>query len=360
MTVTGFPHFTIMAQVQDELTLKELILAIRDYTRYFLRKWYWFVVGAAVVGGLFFYKSYTAPVTYTAPLTFLLNDNKDRSLSGGALLGNLGLGPTDPGGGVAAKLLELGKSRRVLQRVLFDSTTVAGETKMIADHLINVLNYHEAWEENEALAGFYYNGRIPAADDRTGNQVLKTLVRQLTMKEGGIMTVDLDLNTSVFTITANTASPELSIALVEKLYAQLTEYFITASVSDKQASVAQLTQRADSVRSALIGVEARLARFQDRSARIPLAQESVRGQTLQREAIILNSMYVEIIKNREAAAFLLANEKPGFELVDGPLEPLGARRENWKAKLIIGLTIGGLLAGGILFLNKLIRDTMRG
>jgi uncharacterized protein involved in exopolysaccharide biosynthesis len=110
--------------VQDELTLKELILVIQEYFVYFLRKWYWVVLGALVVGGIFFYNAYTAPVNYDAPLTFMMNDDKGGGIGAGAILGSLGLGGGEGGGGKASKLLQLGKSRKVLGKVLFDSAMV--------------------------------------------------------------------------------------------------------------------------------------------------------------------------------------------------------------------------------------------
>jgi uncharacterized protein involved in exopolysaccharide biosynthesis len=107
--------------VQDELTVKELVLAIREYIVYFLRKWYWIVLGALVPGTLFFLNAYLAPVNYSAPLTFMLNDDKASSVGAGAILGG-----GEGGGSKVGKLLELGKSRKVLGKVLFDLALIVG------------------------------------------------------------------------------------------------------------------------------------------------------------------------------------------------------------------------------------------
>ncbi len=110
--------------MQDELTIKEFVLTLQEYLKHFLRKWYWFLLGAVIAGGVFFLNAYMAPVTFTAPLTFLMKNDKEKSFGAGALLGSLGLGSPDPGKGNASKLLELGKSRRVLGLILFDSAAV--------------------------------------------------------------------------------------------------------------------------------------------------------------------------------------------------------------------------------------------
>lgn len=346
-------------QMSEELTLKELILALAEYLRYFLRKWYWFLLGAVLIGGLFFYAAYTKSVYYSAPLTFLLNNDKEQSIGAGALLGSLGLSNSDKGGGKVAKLLELSKSRQVVGRVLFDSATVEGESRLIANHLINFYGYHEQWRENERLANFWFDVGQPRKEDHIGNQVFKSLYRRVIQEDEGVLSVSVDEVSGMLTLVAMTPKPELSIAIAEKAYAELTGYFVNASVSSKEESLRLLTLRADSVETALATMESRLARFQDRIAGIPLQQERIKGQQLQREVAILSTMYGEIIKNRETAAFLLENEKPGFELVDGPLQPLSANRVDWKRKVLIGITLGLLLTGILLFFSKLIFDAMR-
>lgn len=345
--------------LQDELTLKELILAIQDYARYFLRKWYWFVLGAVVLGGVFFWNAYTTPVTYSAPLTFLLNNDKEKSVGAGAILGGLGLGTSETGGGTAAKLLELSKSRQVLGRVLFDSASVDGKTQFVADHLIDVYNYHTVWKDSKQLANFSFRGIPPQVEDRVANRVFKSLHNRMVKEEDGILTVMLDEMTGLFKIQAVTPNPELSIAITEKVYDELTSYFINASVSDKENSLSLLSFRADSVKSALAVAEGRFARFQDRAGRIPLQEQSIKGQQLQREVLILGTMYSEIVKNRETAAFLLANEKPGFELVDGPLEPLSVSGGSVGRGVVLGGALGMVLTVIILFFIKLVNDAMR-
>lgn len=342
----------------DELTLKELILAVQDYGKYFLRKWYWFVLGAVVLGGLLFYRAYTVPVKYSAPLTFLLNKESDKG-GAGSILGNLGLGGAGTqGDSHAMKLLELSKSRRVLGAVLFDSTTIDGQHRLIADHLIDAYEYQDSWVET-SLEGFYFNAGQPAADDRQGNQVFKILHGLMIREEEGILTLVLDLESGLFTAKATTPDPELSIAIIERLYAELADYFTQSTVADKQATLQRLTTRADSVKTELARAERELARSQDRLAQVPLRQSSVRQNQLEREVYILSTMYGEIIKNRETSAFILSSEKPAFTLVDAPLEPLRANREPRISAGVMGVALGGVLVGLVLFFVKLVGDAVR-
>lgn len=344
--------------MQDELTLKELILAVQDYFYFFLKKWYWFVLVALLVGAAFFYVAYSTPGVYTAPLTFMLNDEKEASVGAGAILGSLGLGGGDGGGGKVNKLLELGKSRKVLSRVLFDSVEINGTVKLLADHIIDIYDYHELWKDSESLNGFYFGDGIPATDDVNGNNAYKQLYRKMISEEEGLVTLVVDEFSGLFDLRANTLNPELSIALASNTYAELSEYFVNTSVSGKYKTLNQLEARADSVKMKLAEAEASLARFQDRTSGVLLRQNIVKGQELNRQVIILSTMYGEIVKNKETAAFLLANEKPAFNLIDAPLEPLNQTPESWTTALIIGGLLGAVLTGIILFFIKLVRDAM--
>lgn len=317
------------------------------------------MLGAIVVGGLFFWNAFTTPVTYTAPLTFMLNEEDNTSIGAGAILGSLGLGGAADGGNNTIKLLELGKSRQVLGRVLFDSALVDGKNQVVADHLIEVYGYHSDWSENEAMRGFLFRGKYPAHDDRVGNRVLKSLHNKLVNPDNGLLSITVDELSGIFTIKVSTLSEDLSLIITEGLYHELADYFITSSIADKEQTLNRLNQRADSVAIALQAAEASLARFQDRSALVPLRQSSVRGQQLSREVLILSTMYAEIVKNRETAAFLLANEKPAFNLVDGPLMPLQPVRESWMKGLIIGGLLGGVFVGILLFFRKVLTDVMQ-
>jgi hypothetical protein len=342
--------------VQDELTLKEFILVIQEYFVYFLQKWYWVVLGALVVGGIFFYNAYTTPVNYDASLTFMMNNDKGGGIGAGAILGSLGLGGGE--GGKASKLLQLGKSRKVLGKVLFDSAMINGKTQLVADHIIDIYDYDQDWEENAQLKGFRFGEGMPLKSNVVGNEVFKILYRKMIDEDEGLISLSIDESSGLSDLRANSLDPELSVVLVNQIFKELSEYFVATSISGKQETLAQLSERADSVKIELGIVEARLARFEDRSSQIFLRQNTVKGRELNRQVFILSAMYGEIMKNKETAAFLLANEKPAFNLIDAPLLPLRAIKESLVRALIIGGLLGGVLTTMVLFFVKLIREAV--
>ena len=112
-------------QASDEITLKELILLIKEYWGVLWGK-KWYIIIAGLIGGLIFgIIEYRKPVTYTAELTFMVNEDSGGSSGGAAaILGQFGFG-----GGAGSeynldKIIQLSKSRRIAENVLFDSINI--------------------------------------------------------------------------------------------------------------------------------------------------------------------------------------------------------------------------------------------
>lgn len=338
----------------DEVTLRELILAVQRYSRYFFAKWYWVLLGAALGGGLFLYLAYSAKTNYSAPITFVLNNEKDVKVGTGSILGSLGLGGESVNNG--AKLVEMARSRQLLENVLFDSVIVEGNKELIANHLIEQYSFHEHWKDSEHLNNYLFKKGLPDKKDKIGNSAYKQLYNLLAGIDG-LCTSEVDEFTGIFTINTTSIKPELSIAITEGLYRELTKYYVRSTISGREHTYNNLKIRADSVKNELSIAEGRLARFQDQTRRV-LNLNTVKEQELSREVLILNTMYVEIVKNKETTAFLLANDKPAFSVIDSPLEPLRVSGVSVIRNLILGVLLGGFVVLIGLFFQKLYSEIM--
>ncbi|MEL6276275.1 MAG: Wzz/FepE/Etk N-terminal domain-containing protein, partial [Bacteroidota bacterium] len=120
----------------DEITLKELILKIQEYFWYLWGKKWWIIAAGLIGGAIGFYRAWTTPLTYTAELTFMVNEDDGANAGGvGAILGQFGLG----GGATSEynldKILALSRSRRIIREVLFDSVEINSEADLIANHI---------------------------------------------------------------------------------------------------------------------------------------------------------------------------------------------------------------------------------
>jgi len=343
--------------LRDELTLKELILATKDYVLYFLRKWFLFLIGILTLAFAFALNAYLTPLTYNAPLTFILSDGKDSGLGLGGVLGEIGLGGGKEGSD-AAKILELVRTREILKPVLFDSLTIDDKSQFVADHLIEIYDLHEKWANDTIMRNFRFAGQIPDENDVYGNSALKQLLLLVAgpPKDMALLSAEINEESGIFSFNIESLNPELSAFMVANIYGRMAEFYVDVVTASKRKTFSQLTGKADSVLNALRLAEANLALEEDRNVGVYLKANGLKLKRLSREVLVLSSLYSEVIKNRETASFLLSNENPSFKVIDRPLFPLSISGSSIIKKGIIGGALGFLLVAVVLFLRKLIKN----
>jgi uncharacterized protein involved in exopolysaccharide biosynthesis len=345
--------------LSEELTLKDLIVSVREYGSYFISKWYVFLIVAVVAGGGAAYLESRKKVLFLAPLTFTVEGKGSSGIGNGSILGQLGLGNAQEESS-AMKVLELSRSRLVLAGPLFDSLIVDGVEDVLANHLIHYYQYHEKWEEDLELTNFRFNGKKPEKDDIVGNKVLKQLHRLIAGPplEKALFSLNVNENTGIFLLESSTLSPDISVFLANSIYSNLEDVYVNSSIRRHKETFNLLSERADSVEALLNVSENKLAREQDRSSRVSLRSNGLQQQKLRREVLILSTMFAEVLKNKEAASFLLANEKPTFVKIDKPLEPLQISAPSVTRSALVGGILGLLLTSVVLFFWKVIKAAL--
>ena len=152
----------------DEISLKELILKIKEWYIFLLSKWK-LIVLMGVIGGLIgFTYAYFQKPTYKATLTFAMEEEKS---GGGGLGGALGLASQfgidlgSSGGGAfsGANLIELMKSRKLVEKTLLSPITVNGKTQSIVDYYLEFNEVKKGWDEKPLLK----NLQFPIDADRS-------------------------------------------------------------------------------------------------------------------------------------------------------------------------------------------------
>ncbi len=183
----------IMTPDNDEISLKDLIQKISEWYRFLLTKWK-LIVLVGIIGGLIgFTYAYFQKPTYKAVLTFALEDEKS---GGGGLSGALGLASqfgidlgTSGGGAFAgANLMELMKSRKLIEKTLLSPVVVNGKTISMVEHYINVNELRKGWEEKPDLKNIQF---LPDADRTKFSLQQDSLLREFTKN---ILKENLDIS----------------------------------------------------------------------------------------------------------------------------------------------------------------------
>lgn len=120
------------SQETDEISLRDLVIKIKEWYQYLAGKWLAFCCVGLIGGAIgFAYAALQKPV-YTATLTFALEEEKSggNGLTGAMGLANsLGIDIGGAGGASSgANLMELMKSRTLIEKALLQPITVAGKT----------------------------------------------------------------------------------------------------------------------------------------------------------------------------------------------------------------------------------------
>ena len=344
-------------QHREEISLQEIVDLIREYVIYLWSK-KWYILAASILGGaIFFTREYKKPTTYTAELTFMINEENGSSMGGAAaLLGQFGLGNRSGGALNLKKVIELSKSRKIAQNVLFDSLSIGETYDFTANHLIELYDYHDKWSDSESLRGFLFSKSKLEDFSKLEKSVAKSLLKRLigTSESSGIIDLNFEESTGILSLKVVSKSSDLSIALSESMFKHLSNFYVKQSTEKQQFTLELLEVKADSVGRALYKAEYALAKLRDNSQGFRLRTTQLEEQQLNREIQILTLTYGEILKNKATTEFILESVRPFFQVIDRPIEPISRSTKNY----IFSVFLGSLVLPFFLILYFLIRKIL--
>lgn len=343
----------------DDISLRELILLGKEYCLVLWKRKLIIVIAGIIVGIIFTILEYNKPTTYTAELTFMVNEDEGNSLGGAAaILGQFGFGGAGTSEYNLEKIQRLSKSRKIAKNVLFDSLILDGSNDLVANHLIGLYEFRDLWEESDSLNGFLFNSKDDENFTITENAAMMSVLGRLIGAPSvpGIFNLDFEESTSILTISATSLNPYLSIDVAESMYEELSQFYIQQSTEKQQFTLSILEDKADSIMTVLNKAEYDLAKIIDNSKGFRLRTTQLKEQQLNREIQIVTLAYGEILKNKATAEFLLETARPFFQVIDRPKLPIDGSKKRYSFKLIYGLIIGGVLSSLIISLEYYFRN----
>ena len=294
----------------DEVTLRELFLKIKEYYQEVVSKWKVIALIAFLFALFFVGKAYLKESTYTAHLTFMVNE--DEGGRGGAISGLLGqFGFSGGGSGKfnLPKIIELARSRHIFENAIFDSCIINEKNDYIANHLIDLYELHISWVESDQLNGFYFQDSNAEAFGNTENSALLTLYDKTvgSAKNPGIYSTTFRDDTGILSMTTSCANEMISLFLTEAMYKSLSSFYIEKSIEKQESTYQLMKGKSDSILIALNSLQSRMLKFSDTHLGITLSQHTAPRLEMQRDIQVLTIAYGEAVKNVELADFALKN-----------------------------------------------------
>ena len=331
----------------DEISLKELIQKIKEWKAYLKTQWK-LIIGIAALGGIigFIYASFQKP-KYLATITFVLEEDK---AGGGGLGGALGLASSfglDLGGGggglfTSSNIIELMKSRLVVEKTLLNPIQVAGKEISLADYYIQINELKEGWAKKPNLAKISF----PANADRTKfsleqDSILQTISAGLT--KNNLVIAQKDKKVSIISLTVKTESELFSKLFCEQLLKETSDFYIETKSKKSRLNVDILQKQADSIRAELNGAITGVATASDNVYNLNPAYNVKKTPGTRRQVDVQanTAILTQLVAQLELSKVSLRKETPLVQLIDRPILPL----EKDKLGRLKSLILGGFLAG---------------
>lgn len=333
-------------QATDVISIKDLILKVQEYVAFLWSKKWWIALAVCLGVGLFIYRVYDKPGYYIGNTVLTINSSDGgASLGGvGSILGQIGLG----GGGEnnLIKVRALGQTYNVITNTLLDSAIIDKQADLIANHLLRIhkLNSTVLFEMDEALADFRFKHTNRDDFGRDEIRVLKFLYSYLRNKNSGLLEASEEEETGTIDFELRSQSSDLTLAILDRLYENLRQTYVSQSIAPQLRTLNELTIKSDSIKKRLTDIEYRIAAMQDRTIGLTSSRQLVQQANLQREASLLNSTYIEVLRNKETADFMLKTAKPDLQIIEHPILPLNYSGTNYPLTIIFGAIFGGMMS----------------
>ena len=340
-----------------EISLKEVVLTIKEYALEIRRKWKVLAVFCLLALIYCFYLFFTTPTHFVAECSFMLNE-KDNNAGLAGILGEFGFGGNTEFR--LEKIVELAKTRTMTESVMFEKVEIGQESDLLANHFINVLENEGTWmpkkwfSKKDELIGFRFSSADLEGFSRTENRAIQTINRRVKER----LVTNINDVTGILNFSFESPDEEISYEFLRRLYDNLGEYYTNKSIEKQEATYKAFALKCDSLESELNSKEYQLANFKDTYRSQWLNVENTKEDKLYREIRMLGIMYGEALKNKEVAAFSLANVRPFIQAIDLPIYPLKRIQLLWWWQLITGLAIGIALGSLFVVVTKMYREMM--
>jgi uncharacterized protein involved in exopolysaccharide biosynthesis len=346
---------------EDEISLKELILKIKDWYRFLLTKWL-IIVAAGIIGGAIgIGYAYMQKPEYTASLSFALEDEKS---GGGGLSGALGLASslgidlgTSAGGAFSgANLIELMKSRKIVEKALLNPITINGKTQSLAQHYINFNEINKDWDSKPLLKGIAF----AAGADRSKftlqqDSILGKIYESIAGANGLLTVAQKDKKISIISIEVKSTDELFSKAFTESIAQEVSSYYIEIKSKKARQNMEILQRQTDSIRAELNGAIVGVAAAADNTFGLNPAMMVRKASGTRRQVDVQanTAILTQLVTNLEMAKVSLRKETPLIQVIDKPILPLKKDKVGKLKSLILGSFLAGFLTVLILIFKKL-------
>ena len=343
-----------MSLPNNSVALTDIIASAKNFIKFIQSKIK--LLGLLIVlGGVLGLAYYfiTSP-KYQATATFIVEEKSSGSGLAG-MAGQLGFDISSLTGGNAGlfdgdNILEIIKSRNIIESVLLSKVDIAdsANNKTLAD-----LYYETSGLKNklEGKSNDLANLNFSNIKNGAGHTILQDSVLFIMIEKINKDNLNVQRTNkkgSIISISTYSTNPQFSKLFSERLLNETSEMYIKIKVGNLSSNINRLQNKADSLQSLLNRTSYQSAALNTFDANEAYKSSAVPEEMSQRDKLVLNTLYAEVVKNVEILRISLINQKPIIQVLDLPKFPLVNQQKSFLIIELIGLLAG--LVIGLLYL----------
>jgi hypothetical protein len=342
-----------------EISFADLKIKIKSGIRYVKSKWLIILI-VSILGALLGlgYSISKKPI-YTAVCTFVLEDAKSgaglEQYAGLASLAGINVGGGN-GGGIfqGDNILELYKSRSMIEKSLLSSCNFNGKKQLLIDRYIDTYHLRNKWKDNTELIHVSFNGN-PESFSRIQDSIITDLVE--LFNENTLNVTKLDKKLNIIKVEVATKDELFSQFFTDKLVQNVNDFYVQTRTKKELQNVQILQHQADSVKLMLNysihGVASAIEADPNANPLMFTLKET--SQKRQVDVQANTAIYSEVVKNLELAKISLRQETPLIQVIDKPVLPLHKNKIGKLKGIVIGLILGLFFALGLIIAKRIFK-----
>lgn len=346
---------------EGEISLKELISKIQGWWHYLLSKWLIILVFGLLGGALGLWYAIAKKAIYTATTTFVLEDEK-----GGSGLGNFaglaslaGVDLNSGGGGIfqGDNILELYKSRAMIEKTLLTEVNKDGKKQLLVDRYIDFNELRKKWDLKPELKEIQFKLNNNQNFSRVQDSVLGKIVIDINKN---YLTVSKP-NKKLSIIQADVQAQDEFFAKMfnEEIVKNVNDFYVQTKTKKSSENVKILQQKTDSVRAVMNGAIYSAAAAIDATPNLNPTKQVQRiapAQRSQFSAETNKAILSSLVQNLEMAKISMRKDAPLIQVIDKPVLPLITERFSKAKGVVIGAGVAGFLVILALIIRRLFQE----
>ena len=347
----------------DEINIIDFVIKCKQWFLYLLSNWKIIIIAGTIGVSTGLVYSLLDKPSYTATLTFVLEDNEKSGFGGALGLASqfgFDLGVSGGGAFTGANILELFKSRSMVEKTLLAPITYNGETISFAEMYIRDLKWREQWQSKGIFKGIQF---LPNGDRSRYTRQQDSIVGIIfaSLSGGNLNVIQKDKDVEIITIEIKSTNEYFAKYFAEALASQVSEFYILSRNKKSRENLEILQKQTDSIRAELNRSIMGVAAATDDVFNLNPAMNVRRVPSSRRQIDVQanGAMLVELVKQTELAKVTLRKETPLIQVIDHPILPLAKKKMGKLRGMILFGFLATVLISAILLLHQLVNNRNR-